>query len=220
MAPQIKIYPSLLSCDFGRLREEAIACERSGADGLHIDVMDGVFVPNLTFGAPVLSSLKGSVKIPLDCHLMVAQPDSLIEDFVKAGATSITVHQEVCDHLQRTLSHIKSFGVRAGVSINPATPFETLEWVLDDVDLILSMTVNPGFGGQKLIPAAMKKTEKMIAWIKQKTSRKIEVQIDGGVNEKTAAEARKIGVDILVAGSFVFGSKDYAASISQLRGLS
>lgn len=214
----MKIYPSILSCDFGRLREEAQAVEKAGAHGLHVDVMDGNFVPNLTIGPVVLKALQGHVRIPLDCHLMVKDADSLLEAFAAAGASSITVHWESCRHLQRTLAKIKSLGCKAGVSINPATPFEPLEWVLDDVDLILSMTVNPGFGGQSLIPAALRKTGALYEWLKKKSPRKIEIQVDGGVTTKNAADIAKHGVDIAVAGTAVFGAKDYAQAIRELKG--
>ena len=213
-----KIYPSILSADFGKLALEAAAAEKAGADALHVDVMDGIFVPNITIGPAVVASLKKSVKIPLDCHLMIVEPDRHLEAFAKAGADRITVHQEACPHLQRTLQKIRELGCQAGVSINPATPFESLEWVLDDLDLILCMTVNPGFGGQKLIPAALQKAGEIVGWLKKKSSRKILVEIDGGVNEKTAPEARKFGIDILVAGSAVFESGDYAKAIKTLRG--
>ncbi len=213
-----RIYPSLLSCDFGRLREEALAVEKAGADGIHVDVMDGTFVPNLTLGAPVLKALKGKVKIPLDCHLMVQNPDHLFEDFAEAGANVITIHKEACPHLQKSLSKIRKLGCKAGVSVNPATSYDDLEWVLDDMDLLLIMTVNPGFGGQKLIPAALKKAGEAVKWIRQKTNRHIDVQIDGGVNEETAKLAVKLGIDIFVAGSAVFAAKDYAKAIKNLRG--
>lgn len=212
------VYPSILSCDFGKLLEEVQAVEAAGADGIHVDVMDGVFVPNLTIGPPVVRALKGKTKLPLDCHLMVVDPDPLVGAFASAGANSLTVHLEACRHLQRTLQNIKSHGMKAGVSINPGTPFEGLEWVLDDVDLILSMTVNPGFGGQKLIPAALEKTKALISWLGTKTAKKIPVQVDGGIDPSTAASARAIGVDILVAGSAVFHSKNYAAAIQAIRG--
>lgn len=212
-----KIYPSILSADFGRLREEALAAEKAGADALHVDVMDGVFVPNITIGPMVVAALKKSVKIPLDCHLMIVRPEEHVEAFAKAGANSITVHEEASPHLQRTLQKIRALGCQAGVSINPATPFESLEWVLDDVDMILCMTVNPGFGGQKLIPASLQKAGALVKWLKTKSARHIPVQIDGGVNAQTAAEARKLGIEILVAGSAVFESSDYAAAIRQLK---
>ncbi len=199
------------------MREEVMALQKAGADGIHVDVMDGHFVPNLTLGPPLVRSIKKDVKIEMDCHLMVSNPDSLIPEFAEAGANTITVHWEACTHLQRTLSLIKSLGCKAGVSLNPATPFEALEWVLDDLSLILVMTVNPGFGGQKLIPAALQKAGKLKQWLESKKS-KIEVQVDGGINKETAVLARKLGVDILVAGSAVFSQKDYKAAISQLRG--
>jgi ribulose-phosphate 3-epimerase len=213
-----QIYPSLLSADFSKLKEEIAAIEKAGADGLHLDIMDGHFVPNITFGAPVISKLRPHTKLIFDCHLMVTEPDHLIENFAQAGAQIITVHQEATRHLHRSLQRIKAAGCKAGVALNPATPVETLEHVLDDIDLILCMTVNPGFGGQKLIPAALRKAGNLVDMLKRAGLKdKILVQIDGGVDARTAPEARRLGIDILVAGNAVFGEKDYGGAIRALR---
>lgn len=214
-----KIYPSILSCDFGKLSSEIQAVEKAGAHGIHVDVMDGQFVPNLTLGAPIIKCVRKDIKTVMDCHLMIVNPDAFIEDFAKAGADIITVHAEACPHLQKTLRSIRDLGVKAGVSINPHTPFEELKWVLDDLDLILCMTVNPGFGGQSLIPAALDKTNALDKWLKDlKMRSKITLQIDGGVNEKTIKDIHKVNIDVLVAGSAVFGAKDYKAAIKKLAG--
>ncbi len=213
-----QIYPSLLSADFSKLREEIEAIEKAGADGLHLDIMDGHFVPNITFGAPVVAKLRPHTKLFFDCHLMVSEPDHLIESFALAGAQCITIHQEATKHLHRSLQRIRDAGCKAGVALNPATPLETLEHVLDDLDLILCMTVNPGFGGQKLIPAALRKAGNLVDLLKQAGLKdKILVQIDGGVDARTAPEASRLGVDILVAGNAVFGEKDYAVAMRALR---
>lgn len=213
-----KIYPSLLSANFGNLLADIAAVESAGADGLHFDVMDGHFVPNLSFGAPVLKWIKGKTKLELDCHLMVTEPRGLYADFAKAGAHRITIHQEACKSLKDDLKAIRDLGIKAGIAVKPQTKFEQCEEFLEHIDLFLSMTVNPGFGGQALIPEALNKTKDLMAWLKKLGMReKIKVQIDGGVNAQTAPEANRIGVDIMVAGNAVFGTSDYAASISALK---
>jgi ribulose-phosphate 3-epimerase len=213
-----QIFPSLLSADFSRLHEEIAAIEKAGADGLHLDIMDGHFVPNLTFGPPVVSKLRPHSKLFFDCHLMVTNPDSLIADFAKAGAQRITIHQEACVHLHRSLQHIRSLGCAAGVAINPATPIDTVSHILGEVDLILVMTVNPGFGGQKLIPEALEKAGSLVQALKAKGLKdKILVQIDGGVDAVTSKRARELEIDILVAGNAVFGQKNYSEAILSLK---
>ncbi|KIH77524.1 ribulose-5-phosphate 3-epimerase [Geoalkalibacter ferrihydriticus] len=212
----IKIAPSILSADFARLGEEVWAIEAAGADYVHVDVMDGHFVPNLTIGPPVVAALRKVTKLPLDVHLMINNPDAYIPDFAQAGADIITVHQEASTHLHRSVQLIRSLGKKAGVSINPATPVGTLEIVLDDLDLVLVMSVNPGFGGQSFIPSALGK----ITTLRREITRRglqVELEVDGGVKPDNIAEIAAAGADVFVAGSAVFGSGDYAATIAALK---
>jgi ribulose-phosphate 3-epimerase len=211
-----KIAPSILSADFSRLGEEIRAIEQAGADWVHIDVMDGRFVPNLTVGPLIVEAARKVTSLPLDVHLMIVEPDQLIPEFIKEGATSITVHVEACIHLHRTIQLIKQHGARAGVSLNPATPIDTITEILDDLDLVLIMSVNPGFGGQKFIPSVLGKiraARKMIDDRKLQT----DLEVDGGIKATNAGELAKAGVDVFVAGSAIFGSADYKATIQQMR---
>jgi ribulose-phosphate 3-epimerase len=206
---QIKIAPSILSADFGKLNEE-IATVEPYCDWIHVDVMDGHFVPNITIGPVIVKSIK--TKLPLDCHLMIENPEKYLEEFVKAGASHITIHQEVCKNLKKNIQQIKILGVKAGVSINPATSAETLKNVIDKLDLILIMSVNPGFGGQKFISDVLPK----IKYLRNLRS-DLDIVVDGGINEETAKLAIEAGANVLVAGTYIFGAKDRKEAIERLR---
>ncbi len=202
-----KLAPSILSADFSRLGSDVNKIEEGGADLIHVDVMDGHFVPNISFGAAVMKSLEGKTKLPFDVHLMIENPDDYLEDFVTPQTEYITVHEEACRHLHRTIQHIKSQGVKAGVSLNPATSLDTLEYVLEDLDMVLIMSVNPGFGGQKFIGSAMDKVRKLKK-IREERGLDFEIEIDGGVNTDNVLDVMNAGVDIAVAGSAVFKAED------------
>lgn len=212
----IKISPSILSADFARLGDEVRAIDIGGADYIHVDVMDGHFVPNITIGPLVVDAVRKVTSKPLDVHLMIKNPDRYIPDFAKAGADLITVHQETVPHLHRTIQLIKSLGKRAGVSINPATPVSTLEVILDDLDLVLLMSVNPGFGGQSFIPATLAKIAELRQRIVQR-GLKVEIEVDGGVKADNIGSMAAAGADVFVAGSAVFSTPDYGQTISLLR---
>jgi ribulose-phosphate 3-epimerase len=213
---RLLIAPSILSADFARLGEELRAIELAGADWAHVDVMDGRFVPNITIGPDVVRALRRSTRLPLDCHLMIVEPERYIEAFAEAGATGLTIHVEAAMHLQRTLRRIRELGVRPGVVLNPHTPEDHLKYVLDDVDLILVMSVNPGFGGQSFLRSQLRKLEAIRRMIDD-SGRAIDLEVDGGVNASTARDAVSAGANVLVAGSAVFGNPDYAAAIATLR---
>lgn len=212
----VKIAPSILSADFSKLGEEVKAVDQGGADYIHIDVMDGHFVPNITIGPLIVEAIRPVTKLPLDVHLMIENPDQYIEAFAKAGADYITVHVEACCHLHRTIQSIKSFGIKAGVVLNPATPVETIQHIIGDIDMVLLMSVNPGFGGQKFIPEVLPKIRKVKELAEQKGA-EIEIEIDGGVNPETAKDCIEAGATVLVAGSAVYNQPDYAQAISMLR---
>jgi len=208
------IAPSILAADWGKFAEEIKAVQSAGADWIHIDVMDGHFVPPITFGAQIVEAARKVTNLPLDVHLMIERPDLQLENFARAGADSITVHAEACQHLHRTLQAIRALGKKAGVALNPATPVSVVAQVLDDIDLLLIMTVNPGWGGQKYIAHSDQKIREARQLL---GTRKIQLEVDGGINHQTAPRALSAGADILVAGTSVFREPDYRAAISNLR---
>ena len=202
-----RLAPSILSADFSRLGEQTASIERAGAHLIHVDVMDGHFVPNISFGSAVMKSLLGKTELPFDVHLMIENPDKYAGDFVTPNTEFITVHQEACTHLHRSIQNIKSLGVKAGVALNPATHLGTLDYVIDDVDMILVMSVNPGFGGQKFIPKTLEKVREL-AEIRAEEGLDFEIEIDGGITLDNVKEVMDAGVSVVVAGSSVFGASD------------
>jgi ribulose-phosphate 3-epimerase len=211
-----RIAPSILSADFVRLKEEIQAVEAAGADYIHVDVMDGHFVPNITIGPPVVASVRKVTRLPLDVHLMIENPDRYIPEFAKAGANILSVHQETCPHLDRTVHLIREWGVIPAVVLNPSTPIATLADILEDVAMVMIMSVNPGFGGQKFIPRSVRKVRDLKEVILEKAL-KIDIEIDGGVTPDNVGELCRAGVDVVVAGSAIFGTPNYRATIELFR---
>jgi len=216
MSPPIRIAPSILSADFGRLAEEVRAVEAAGADWIHVDVMDGRFVPNITIGPLVVEAVRKVTKLPIDAHLMIVEPERYVEAFAKAGADVVSVHAEVSPHLHRTLQAIRAAGARPAVALNPSTPLSAVEWVLGDCELVLIMSVNPGFGGQRYIPACTEKVRQLRAMADAR-GQALDIEVDGGIKNETVGEVAAAGANVFVAGTAVFGAKDYAAAIRGIR---
>jgi ribulose-phosphate 3-epimerase len=212
------IAPSILSADFSRLGDEISAVEKAGADWIHIDVMDGCFVPNITIGPLVVEAARKVTRLPLDVHLMIDRPERYIDDFVKAGADIITVHPEACIHLNRTLCAIREHKIKAGVTLNPSTPLSCLDWIIEYCDVVMLMSVNPGFGGQSFIENTIEKTARLVDMIHHSNANAL-IEVDGGVNSETIARISRAGADVFVAGSAVFKSPDYRATIENLKKL-
>ena len=216
MIPPIRIAPSILSADFGRLAEEVRAAEEGGADWIHVDVMDGRFVPNITVGPIVVEAVRKATRLPIDAHLMIVEPERYAEAFARAGADVVSVHAEVSPHLHRTLQAIRAAGAKPAVALNPATPLSAVEWVLGDCEMVLLMTVNPGFGGQRYIEACTAKI-RQLRELAEARGQALEIEVDGGVNAETVARAAGAGANVLVAGTAVYGAEDYRAAIASLR---
>jgi ribulose-phosphate 3-epimerase len=214
----LKIAPSILSADFARLAEEIKDVEKGGADWIHVDVMDGHFVPNITIGPLIVEAVRPHTSLPLDVHLMIENPERYIPDFVKSGADIISVHQEASHHLHRTIYQIKDLGAKAGVVLNPATPVELIKDILPDLDLVLFMSVNPGFGGQSFIPSVVHKIRKCRDWLNEQGITNVDIEVDGGINSETARLCEEAGANVLVAGSAVFNQADRKEAISKIRG--
>ena len=212
----VRVAPSILAADFGRLAIEVEAADKAGADWIHVDVMDGRFVPNITLGPPIVKAIRAATKLPVDVHLMIVQPERYLDDFARAGADGLSVHVETSPHLHRTLQHIRGLGKRAGVVLNPSTGEETIRYVLDLADVILVMSVNPGFGGQAFIPETLAKV-RAIRKMVDDAKLDVDIEIDGGIGPATAAQATEAGARVLVAGSAVFGSPNYAEAIAAIR---
>ncbi|KWX73966.1 ribulose-phosphate 3-epimerase [Paenibacillus jilunlii] len=213
----ITIAPSILSADFAALGAEVAEAEASGGDWIHVDVMDGHFVPNITLGPPIVKAVKAHTSLPLDVHLMIENPERYIPEFAASGANVITVHAEACVHLHRVVHQIKELGLLAGVAINPGTPASAVREVLEDVDMVLVMTVNPGFGGQSFIPNTLKKIRQIREWAREVNHTSLRIEVDGGIAEATAPLVAEAGADVLVAGNAVFGRSDRAAAIKAIR---
>ena len=212
----IKLAPSILSADFARLLEDVKKVENAGCEYLHIDVMDGHFVPNITLGPAIIKSLRKDVNMVFDAHLMIENPDQYIKEFVDAGCDLIVVHQEACKHLHRTIQNIKSYGIKAGVALNPATPIETIKYILEDIDMVLIMTVNPGFGGQSFIESMIPKIKELKSLIDKK-GLKVDIQVDGGIKPDNVDKVVKAGANIIVAGSAIFNSDDIQNTVDLFR---
>jgi ribulose-phosphate 3-epimerase len=212
----VRIAPSILSADFANLAAELASVERGGADWVHVDVMDGRFVPNITIGPLIVQAVKRSTSLPLDVHLMIVEPERYVPEFVRAGASTVGIHVETCPHLHRSLAQIREAGARACVVLNPATPAQAIEPVLGDVDQVLVMTVNPGFGGQKFIASMLGKIQLLRRWIDER-SLDVALEVDGGIGPETIGAAARAGADVFVAGTAVFGARDRAAAIAELR---